>query len=268
MKNHHAFRAKRLGQHFLRSEATLRKIIAAAELSPDETVLEIGPGTGILTRALAVRAKHIVAVEKDAGLCRTLEDALKKENITNVRLISADILKTAFGELGLPERYAVVANIPYYLTSRLIRKLLEMENPPSRILLTVQKEVAERITAKPPDMSLLAVAAQVYAKPELLFTIPASAFSPPPKVDSAFIRIADISKRFFVESRIGEEEFFSLVRQAFQHKRKQLASSLAKTCPPAAIRRVLAAHNLPPMARPQELAPPVWAALIADLRRG
>lgn len=257
--------SRRLGQHFLTSEIVLRRIIAAAELSPDETVLEIGPGTGVLTRALAARAQTVIAIEKDEELCRLLESDLEKSGITNVRLIHGDILKIPFDELGLPERYAVVANIPYYLTSRLIRKLLETKQPPSRILLTVQKEVAERITATPPDMNLLAVAVQIYARPELLFAIPASAFSPRPNVNSAFIRIANISKRFFKTNHISEEEFFSLVRQAFQHKRKQLAASLRPLCPGHEARSALAAAGLPPTARPQELTLERWAILLHAL---
>src|SRR3989338_4096130 len=130
MKNPHAFRGKRLGQHFLTSGVVLTKIIAAAKLSPEETVLEVGPGTGVLTRALAARARAVVAVEKDAELCRLLENDLKKAGISNVRLIRGDILKIQFDELGLPKRYAAVANIPYYLTSRLIRIFLEAGHPP------------------------------------------------------------------------------------------------------------------------------------------
>ncbi|MBI4132167.1 MAG: ribosomal RNA small subunit methyltransferase A [Candidatus Sungbacteria bacterium] len=257
--------SRRLGQHFLKSEAVLRDIIAAAELSPGDTVLEIGPGTGILTRALAARTQTVIAVEKDAELFRALEKNFKREGVTNVRLIGGDILKIGFEELGLPALYAVVANIPYYLTSRLIRKLLECDPAPERMLLTLQKEVAERITARPPHMNLLALSVQSYAKPELLFTIPASAFSPPPKVTSALIRIADISREFFIQNRIREEDFFALIRQAFQHKRKQLAASLAVSYPRNTILRTLEAAGLPLTARPQELALEHWATLLRNL---
>ena len=136
---------KLLGQHFLRSRQVLQKIIAAAELSQEKTVLEIGPGLGTLTRALAKRAGLVVAVEKDQRLAEQLEKSLASELIANVRVVRGDILKINFADLKLPPDYSVVANIPYYLTSRLLRTLLESKHPPREMILTVQKEVAERL---------------------------------------------------------------------------------------------------------------------------
>ncbi len=152
--------SKRLGQHFLISSEVLKKIISAAELSPQDTVLEIGPGTGVLTRAMADCGARIIAVEKDERLAAMLEDECKRRGMASVRIIRGDILKIPFARLGLPPHYRVVANIPYYLTGRLIRRLLEAAPPPRDILLMVQVEVAERITAKPPHMNLLALAVQ------------------------------------------------------------------------------------------------------------
>lgn len=262
MTPHSAPRAQRLGQHFLVSRTVLTKIVAAAGLAADETVLEIGPGTGVLTRALAARAGAVVAVEKDHELCRLLEDSLKKEGVANVRLIRGDILKIPFDELGLPERYAVVANIPYYLTSRLIRTLLETEPPPARMLLMVQREVADRMCARPPEMNLLALSVQAYGKPKVLFGVPASAFSPPPEVDSAFIEIGGIGASFFHDHRVSPELFFRVARAAFQGKRKMLENSISHNLklPKNEVEAVLAALQLSKK-RPEELTTEDWAEL-------
>ncbi|MDP3727591.1 MAG: 16S rRNA (adenine(1518)-N(6)/adenine(1519)-N(6))-dimethyltransferase RsmA [bacterium] len=266
MKNPHAFRGKRLGQHFLTSPAVLAKIIAAAKLSPDETVLEVGPGTGVLTRALAARARRVIAVEKDAELCRSLGDNLKKEGVSNVRLIRGDILKIPLEDLALPERYAVVANIPYYLTSRLIRTLLESRHPPTRMLLMVQREVADRICTRPPKMNLLALSVQAYGKPKILFRVPALAFSPSPEVDSAFIEIGNINASFFTNHRISPEFFFRTARAAFQGKRKMLENSISHNLklPKASVREALVVLRLSKK-RPEELAAEDWARLYRAL---
>ena len=217
---------KRLGQHFLVSPDVLKKIIAAAELSPNDTVLEIGPGAGALTRALARHAGQVIAVEKDERLCRELEAEFGRERISNVRLACGDILKIPLADLGLPRSYRVIANIPYYLTSRLIRRLLEGERLPSDAFLMVQKEVALRITARPPDMNLLGLSIQIYGAPEILFIVSRSAFSPPPEVESAFIAIRDIRP---LESRHNAPAgvLFRIARAAFQGKRKTIENSLS-----------------------------------------
>lgn len=267
-----------MGQRFLRSRSVLRKIIAAADLKPTDVVLEIGPGTGTLTRALAERAGQVITVEKDERLFQLLDEQLKKEGIANVHLIHGDILKIPLEKLVVhflrswkyynksteAPRYRVVANIPYYLTSRLIRRLLEAEHPPKDILLMVQKEVAERITAKPPRMNLLALSVQAYGRPEIVAPVPASAFSPRPKVDSAIIRISEISNVFFREHRITARNFFATAKTGFHHKRKVLVNSLAKTFgdKPAAA-AALRACGLRPNARPEELSPREWARLAA-----
>lgn len=257
--------ARRLGQHFLVSPDILKKIIWAAGLSQNDTALEIGPGTGTLTRALARQSGMVVAVEKDAELYRALEAALNREKISNVRLVLGDILKTSFERLGLPPHYVVVANIPYYLTSRLIRRLLESEATPQRIFLMVQQEVALRMTARPPDMNLLALSVQAYGTPEVLFAVPPKAFSPPPKVDSAFIAIRDIRP---FESRHGTpaEVFFRLARAAFQGKRKTIENSLSHNLgiPKKPLAKVLVTHDLA-QKRPEELDIGDWVRLSKDL---
>ena len=254
-----------MGQRFLISRPVLTKIIAAADLSREDTVLEIGPGTGILTRALAEKAGRVIAVEKDKRLFELLSEQLKKEGISNVRLISGDILHIPSPYTLTPSPYKVVANIPYYLTSRLIRRLLEAEHPPKDILIMVQKEVAERITARPPHMNLLALSVQAYGQPRILARVPPEAFSPPPKVESALIEITGISGDFFTKHRIAPERFFALAKAAFAGKRKILANSLARTLDGKEHARALIKKSgLADRARPEELSLEDWAKLIQN----
>lgn len=259
--------SRRLGQHFLVSGDVLLKIIAAADLKPTDAVLEIGPGTGTLTRALAERAGQVIAVEKDERLFNALDEELEKEGIANVRLIHGDILKLLTFNFKLETPYKVVANIPYYLTSRLIRRLLEANPPPQEILLMIQKEVAERIVAAPPRMNLLAIAVQAYAIPEILLSIPPDAFRPRPKVHSALIRLSGISNRFFERNRINPDDFFALVRTAFRTKRKTILNAIVPLCEDkrtaaALLRQV----GTPSDRRPENLSPETWAKLATIIR--
>ncbi|MFN3302081.1 MAG: 16S rRNA (adenine(1518)-N(6)/adenine(1519)-N(6))-dimethyltransferase RsmA, partial [Patescibacteria group bacterium] len=168
--------------------------IKSANLSKDDVVLEIGPGTGILTLELAKRAKKVIAVEKDEKMIEILKDVLKNSGIQNVQIIKGDILKLLTSHFQLPTSFKVVGNIPYYLTSRLLRNLLELKKKPKLIVLMVQKEVAQRICAKPPKMNLLAVSVQFYGKPEIVSYVSKKSFWPRPKVDSAIIKISEIKR--------------------------------------------------------------------------
>ena len=182
----HGLRAdKSLGQNFLQDPFALEKIVSVAEINSTDAVLEIGPGLGSLTRYLAVSAKKVVAVELDLKLLPPLKAILAPYQ--NVRVVQGDILKLTPDELIEAPDYIVVANIPYYITSAVIRHLLESKTKPRRIVLTIQKEVADRICAEPGDMSLLALSVQIYGKPRIAARIPASAFFPAPKVDSAVL---------------------------------------------------------------------------------
>ncbi len=267
---------KSLGQHFLRCGWVTQTLIEAASLAKTDTLLEIGPGTGVLTRELARHAKEVVAIEKDEKLADALADALAREEITNVRIIKGDILwlqlpQTKFGaedDLNLvwgknKSGYKVVANIPYYLTSRLLRLLLGGEPRPERIVLTIQKEVAERIVAKPPHMNLLALSVQAFGAPEIIKNVPASCFTPKPDVDSAIIRIAEISDRFFMENRTDPADFFGFVRRGFSQKRKQLLNTLKGEgeTPKKTVADALIRLGLSPNARPEELSLQNWADL-------
>lgn len=231
---------RRLGQHFLRDRGVRDRIIAAARLGREDTILEIGAGRGELTLALAPRVRRVVAVEKDPRLAAALAAALAHRGLGNVTVVTGDILKLFPGEpdsesssllpgkLALPAHYRVVANIPYYLTSRLIRRLLESPHPPAEIILMVQREVAERLTARPPRMNLLAISAQLYGEPEMLFAVPRAAFSPQPWVDSALISIRSISPRTLRRAGLSAGEFFRVVRAGFAGRRKTIANALAR----------------------------------------
>ena len=204
---------KSLGQNFIIQESAIKEMIDSADLNSDDTILEIGPGKGDLTQAIAPKVKKLIVVEKDARLCSLLKKTLNK----NIEIIHKDILKF---DIQCKD-YKIVANIPFYITSPIIRKFLETENPPKLISLMVQKEVAQRICAKPPKMNILAVSVQYYAKPEIISYIPKQAFYPQPKVDSAIIKI--IPYRFK-----RKNIFFKIVKAGFAHPRKQLINNLSK----------------------------------------
>ena len=190
---------KSLGQNFLHDEGLLAKIAAAADLSPDDEVLEVGPGLGALTRQLCRLARRVVAVELDQRLLPALEGELAA--CANVAIVHGDILALDPGD-WFAAPYAVVANVPYYITAAILRHLLESRPRPRRLVLTVQREVADRLTAKPPDMSLLAVSVQYYGKVRLVSAVKAGAFWPRPEVDSAVVRI-DVDERHL--SAAGEQ---------------------------------------------------------------
>lgn len=214
---------KALGQNFLQDESVLEKIANAAEILEDDCVLEIGPGLGSLTRYLAVSAQKVTAVELDRDLLAPLQAVLQPYQ--NVRVVHGDILKLSISELINQPNYIVAANIPYNITSAIIRHLLEGDIKPRRVVLTIQKEVAERICATPGDLSLLALSVQVYGKPSIAAKIPAGAFHPAPKVDSAILRI-DIYEEPLV-SQYLLNTFFKLTKAGFSQKRKTLRNSIS-----------------------------------------
>jgi len=210
--------AKRtMGQNFLVDSEVLDKIIVAADISPSDVILEIGPGLGVLTEGLSEKAGKIIAIEKDDKLTEMLES---KFSGTNVEILHQDALEFDPTELG---EYKLVANIPYNITSLIIRKFLETSNKPERLILMVQKEVAERITARPGDMSLLSVSVQFYAEAEIISLVKNTSFYPSPKIDSAVIKISpkELSKE------VNEKEFFRLVKFGFASKRKTLENNLS-----------------------------------------
>jgi 16S rRNA (adenine1518-N6/adenine1519-N6)-dimethyltransferase len=217
---------KGLGQNFLVDPSHRARIVAAAELTRVDTVLEIGPGPGVLTELLTVQAGRVVAVELDDRLIPFLRDRFAAQ--THVTFIHADILAVDVGALmstHAPGPYKVVANLPYYITGAVIPHVLEATPPPTLAVVTVQREVAERMCARPPDMSLLALGVQFFAVPKIVDRIPAGAFYPVPKVDSAVVRLE--RRAAPAVAGVDAAQFFRIARAGFSQRRKQLRNSLA-----------------------------------------
>ena len=248
---------KSLGQHWLRDRDTLEYIAEEADITADDTVLEIGPGLGTLTSELLRRAKNVIAVEFDPDLARKLPGQFPGKNL---EVIHQDILQ--FDLTKLPAGYKVVANVPYYITSKIVQLLMTSKNKPAVATLLVQKEVAERLAARPGDMSILAVSAQLFAEVSLGETVPAELFTPPPKVDSAVVTL-----RSRPEPLVKPEEeraFFRLVKAGFSAKRKKLRSSLAGglCLEKTVVAEYLATVGLSEDARAEDLSIPQWLSLL------
>ncbi|MBE3037670.1 MAG: ribosomal RNA small subunit methyltransferase A [Chloroflexi bacterium] len=254
--------SKGLGQNFLQDNHALQEIVSMADLGPADVVMEIGPGLGSLTRYLALSARSVTAVELDRKLFPALESVLAPYN--NVRLVQGDILKLNPAELMETPGYIVVANIPYYITSVVIRHLLEAEQRPSRVVLTVQKEVAERICAGAGRMSLLALSVQVYGKPVIGTTIPAEAFYPPPKVDSAVLCIEIYAQPIIPADRL--DRFFILIKAGFSQKRKTLRNALSGglRIAPVESEELLCAAGIDPQRRAETLSLEEWGNLVKE----
>jgi len=214
---------KSLGQNFLVDDAVSRRIVDAARIQPGDLVVEIGPGLGALTRLLAAHAEQVIAIELDQSIIPALSQELA--HCDNVRIVHGDALEVDYQELTAGRPVRIVANLPYYITSHAIRVLLESGIDWRSIVLTVQLEVAQRIVARPPEMSLLAVSVQYYGIPELLFRVPPGAFYPPPSVDSATLRIL----RRTAESAPTPQQiahFFRVAKAGFSQPRKQIRNNL------------------------------------------
>ncbi len=247
---------KSLGQHWLHDLYSLRSMADAAHVGPEDTVLEIGPGLGTLTAELADRAKQVVAVEFDTELAEGLSTRVPAKN---VQVVHQDILK--FDLTKLPANYKVAANLPYYITSKIVRMLLESPNPPLEVAILVQKEVAERMAARPGDMSILAVAVQFYAEPTLGPVVPSKLFTPPPKVDSQIISLKRRVEPLFDD--IKTDDYFSVVRAGFSEKRKTLRNSLSGglRMDKADIEKLLETAEVNPKARAEQLGLDDWHRL-------
>lgn len=256
---------KGLGQNFLVDRRALERIVAAADLTPHDTVLEVGPGVGQLTRLLSEAAGRVVAVELDRQMVAVLRQELADR--PNVQIVEADILEVDPGALAAGRPYKVVANLPYYITSAALRHLLEAQPPPSLLVVTVQQEVAERITAAPGEMSLLAVSVQFYGRPRRVARIPAGAFYPPPKVDSAALRI-DVYPPEERPVQVDDVEgFFRVVRAGFGQRRKQLRNSLTAglRLDSEQVEAALERAGIDSRRRAETLSLAEWAALAREL---
>jgi 16S rRNA (adenine1518-N6/adenine1519-N6)-dimethyltransferase len=256
---------KSLGQNFLFDGNLINQIIDLAGITAGTTVLEIGAGPGNLTRALAIRAKRVVAIELDQRFMPLLELASLKH--PNLEVIHANILSVNLDELMRSAGYIVVANLPYYITSAVIRKLLETRLKPARLALTVQKEVASRICAQAGELSLLAVSVRVYGVPRLALSIPAGAFFPVPKVDSAVILIDTHPAPLLPTEHL--KLFFRIVKAGFSQKRKMLRNTLSAgmRIPIPECERLLKMAGIDPSRRAQTLEPAEWVTLTGEFIR-
>ena len=261
----HSRPRKSLGQHFLSDSRIVNRIVEAADLSSDDTVIEIGPGRGVLTRRLVQQAGLVVAVELDARLCEELPGRLDFPENLRCHLGDAreiELPSLAFRELDdHPARYKVVGNLPYYAANPIIRRTLESQPAPSLALFMVQREVAESMTALPGRMGLLSVATQLYATTRIVCSVPPSAFRPPPKVKSAVVRL-DIRSEPAV-AMDNHEDFFQVVRAGFSAPRKQLHNSLSHGLgvEPAVGSAVLDLAGIDGRRRPATLGLEEWAAV-------
>lgn len=253
-----------LGQNFLFDDNILTNIVAAADLSATDEVLEVGPGIGALTRHLATAARRVVAIELDQRFLPILEQELS--GFSNVELIHADILEVDpadyfSGQTEAGSRYKVVGNVPYYITGAILRHLLGATLKPARMVLTVQKEVAERLTAAPPNMSLLAVSVQVYGQVERVMTVKAGAFWPRPDVDSAVVAITIDPQHLGEQPAFDEKRFFRLVRAGFSQKRKQLKNNLRSLGGDALVAEALERAGIDGRRRAETLSLHEWQRL-------
>ncbi|HEX9664537.1 MAG TPA: 16S rRNA (adenine(1518)-N(6)/adenine(1519)-N(6))-dimethyltransferase RsmA [Patescibacteria group bacterium] len=259
---------RRQGQNFLIDQNVLNKIIQAADLKKSDLVLEIGAGLGILTKELGERAKSVLTVEIDSRLIKALSETIG--DYKNIIIIKEDVLSKEFYQIfkkwlakHSAGSYKIVANLPYNITSAVLRYFLEADLKPTEMILMVQKEVAERITAKPGQMSLLAVSVQFYGQPEIIDYVSKNSFWPSPKVDSAIIKLKT-DQRYQVNPKI----FFRIVKIGFSAKRKQLQNNLSAglKMDSQEIKEILKKIGLDEKIRAQDLAMEDWVNLIGEIR--
>lgn len=252
---------KSLGQHWLKDPEILADIAEAAELTGDDVVLEIGPGLGTLTSRLLARANSVIAVEFDADLARKLPGQFPGKKLT---VVNQDILQFDLNQL--PKNYKVVANVPYYITSKIVEKLMTAENKPSIAVLLVQKEVAERIAAEAGNMSVLSVSVQIFAEAELDIEVPRQFFTPPPKVDSQVVVLRTRDDPLITPE--DQRDFFRIVKAGFSAKRKKLRSSLSGGLgiDKSVAEELLKNAGISPDARAEDLAIEDWKRLLKERR--
>ncbi|MEN9524594.1 MAG: dimethyladenosine transferase, rRNA (adenine1518-N6/adenine1519-N6)-dimethyltransferase [Candidatus Parcubacteria bacterium] len=259
------FAKKSLGQHFLNSKHVLEQIIAAAEIKKDETVLEIGPGTGFLTRALVDAGAKVVAVEKDHRAIAMLEQdffADIKEN--RLEIIAGDILDDSTMDSQFiihNSQFLIVANIPYYITGAILEKFLEHGPRPSRMILLVQKEVAEKIVAHDKKESILSVSVKTFGTPKIIAKVSPVAFTPPPTVDSAILSITNISDSVFSQKNVDIQGFFRIVKAGFAHKRKFAMRNLETIFSKEKVENIWKKIGLDPKIRAEDMIVEEWVAI-------
>lgn len=261
------------GQNFLLDVSVVQRMVEYAQLTKTDTVVEVGPGLGVLTEALVAHAGTTVAIELDEHVIPLLQDKFAAE-ITEgmLSVYQNDILRTNLQELGIGESdsYKIVANIPYNITSRLIKHFLTHEHKPSTMVLMVQREVAQRICAQPGELSLLAISVQLYGKPVIEEEVPRTAFVPVPNVDSAVLHISGIvSPQVLEEAELNEKDFWRIVRMGFAAKRKTIANTLSAGLHVSAkeLQPIISDLTIDPKLRPQQLTIDQWISLAKKLKK-
>jgi len=255
---------KSLGQNFLRSQKALFAMIEAGKVSAGDTLLEIGPGEGVLTEKLLETGADVIAVEKDDRLIAVLEEKFAEAMQEGaLRLVHADILEENISALGLKDHnYKLIANIPYYITGQIFRKFLSGNIQPEMLVMMVQKEIAERIVARDGKESLLSLSVKAYGAPKKIMKVEKENFSPQPKVDSAILLVDNISKDFF--TGISEEKFFEVIKAGFAHKRKMLAANLKELLENDG-QKIFSDLQIPAKSRAEDLKLDDWKKIVSIL---
>ena len=266
---------KSLGQNFLKSKLALYKMLEAGEVNSDDTILEVGPGKGILTEKLLEKAKKVIAVEKDNRLIDFLNEKFEEEiKIGKFILIEGDILDNRPLAPSLTNegegKYKIIANIPYYITGQFLRKFLAGEHQPERIVVMVQKEIADRIVANDHKESLLSISVKAYGTPKKIMKVGKENFSPAPKVDSAILLISNISKKLFLDNQILENDFFEILHAGFAHKRKMLLGNLKEWLKnvggPVDLEKIFDTNKIDLKIRAEDLSLQSWVVLTKNLK--
>lgn len=255
---------KKFGQNFLMSEHVLNQIVETAQIEPTDTIVEIGPGLGVLTRELCLRAHKVIAIEKDRDMLRALRETIlddtrdAKEKIT---ILQQDALQ--FDPSTISSPYKLVANLPYNVATPILENFLvktaHTKHQPTRIAVLIQKEVAEKACAKTGDHNVLSLTIQPFGKPEIIAHVPPGSFFPSPKVTSSILLITPYETPLLPEELT--KPYFRFIHAAFSQKRKMLGKSLQQIAPKEAIRELLSKANIPPEIRPQELTLDHWLTL-------
>lgn len=259
---------KSLGQHFLNSPKIIADIVSAGKINKKDLVVEIGPGEGVLTKAILETGVKTITVEKDDRLIPFLEEKFSKEiSSGQLKLIHNDILNTDMSKslFDIKKTYKVVANIPYYITGQIIRMFLETDSQPESMTLLVQKEVAERIVAKDGKESLLSLSVKIYGEPKIIRTVGRGAFNPQPNVDSAVLNIERISKKKL--GGVNEKLFFNILHAGFAHKRKQLLPNLSSLYKKDDLLRIFEVCKINPKSRAEDLALETWVKLCNTINK-
>lgn len=251
---------KSLGQHFLRSSSAIKAIVGSADITSGETILEIGPGEGVLTKALLETGAKVIAVEKDRDLIPILNEKFNLYiNSGSLQIIEGDVLEFVpeFHKLSAGS-YKLVANIPYYITGAIFEKFLTSNAYPACLVVLIQKEVATRIVARDKKESLLSISVKAFGEPKITAKVPRKAFRPVPNVDSAVLAVYNVSHSLFKKDNDAEKHFFSIVKAGFAHKRKLLARNLETVSTKQKIENAFSQLSINPKSRPEDIDVKLW----------